>query len=157
MLLINPLVRDYLLNYARSLIYTTSLSYANIIDGLNERFATVTGIVRILDYEPTSIQAFPTLYSLLDRVEYLPAGQVTATRYRVLHRLCLRWQDNERAEQELIPFVDSLAAAIRADPHLGGRITRGMATAVEAQGTFVVIGGALLRCLDLYTETLVKE
>ena len=30
-LLITPLVRDYLLNYARSLIYTTSLSYANII------------------------------------------------------------------------------------------------------------------------------
>ncbi len=26
-----PLVRDYLLNYARSLIYTTSLSHANII------------------------------------------------------------------------------------------------------------------------------
>lgn len=31
MLLITPLVRDYLLNYARSLIYTTSLSYANIV------------------------------------------------------------------------------------------------------------------------------
>ncbi|KAI0749781.1 PLP-dependent transferase [Daedaleopsis nitida] len=30
-LLTTPLVRDYLLNYARSLIYTTSLSYANII------------------------------------------------------------------------------------------------------------------------------
>ncbi|EED81622.1 predicted protein [Postia placenta Mad-698-R] len=30
-LLVTPLVRDYLLNYARSLIYTTSLSYANII------------------------------------------------------------------------------------------------------------------------------
>ncbi|KAM5544801.1 hypothetical protein V8D89_001699 [Ganoderma adspersum] len=30
-LLITPLVRDYLLNYARSLIYTTSLSHANII------------------------------------------------------------------------------------------------------------------------------
>ena len=30
-LLLTPLVRDYLLNYARSLIYTTSLSYANII------------------------------------------------------------------------------------------------------------------------------
>ncbi|KZT02537.1 PLP-dependent transferase [Laetiporus sulphureus 93-53] len=30
-LLTTPLVRDYLLNYARSLIYTTSLGYANII------------------------------------------------------------------------------------------------------------------------------
>ncbi|KAH9930074.1 pyridoxal phosphate-dependent transferase [Fomitopsis serialis] len=30
-LLTTPLIRDYLLNYARSLIYTTSLSYANII------------------------------------------------------------------------------------------------------------------------------
>ncbi|KAI0788261.1 PLP-dependent transferase [Fomes fomentarius] len=30
-LLVTPLVRDYLLNYARSLIYTTSLSHANII------------------------------------------------------------------------------------------------------------------------------
>lgn len=31
MLLVTPLVRDYLLNYARSLIYTTSLSNANIV------------------------------------------------------------------------------------------------------------------------------
>lgn len=30
-ILTNALIRDYLLNYARSLIYTTSLSYANII------------------------------------------------------------------------------------------------------------------------------
>ncbi|OBZ72394.1 putative 8-amino-7-oxononanoate synthase [Grifola frondosa] len=30
-MLTTPLVRDYLLNYARSLIYTTSLGYANII------------------------------------------------------------------------------------------------------------------------------
>ena len=72
-------------------------------------------------------------------------------------RLCLRWQDNGRAEEQLVPYVDSLAAAIRADPRLGGRIASGLAQVVEAQGTFVVIGGALLRCLDLYTETLVKE
>jgi 8-amino-7-oxononanoate synthase len=30
-ILTNTIIRDYLLNYARSLIYTTSLSYANII------------------------------------------------------------------------------------------------------------------------------
>ncbi|KZT73585.1 PLP-dependent transferase [Daedalea quercina L-15889] len=30
-ILTTPLIRDYLLNYARSLIYTTSLSYANIV------------------------------------------------------------------------------------------------------------------------------
>ncbi|KAJ6531071.1 pyridoxal phosphate-dependent transferase [Mycena capillaripes] len=30
-ILTSPLIRDYLLNYARSLIYTTSLSFANII------------------------------------------------------------------------------------------------------------------------------
>jgi 8-amino-7-oxononanoate synthase len=29
--LTNTLIRDYLLNYARPLIYTTSLGYANII------------------------------------------------------------------------------------------------------------------------------
>ena len=133
------------------------MSYSAILAGLNERFATVPTIARVLDYEPTSIQAFPTLYSLLDRVEYLPAGQARATRYRVLHRLCLRWQDSERAEEQLVPYVDSLAAAVRADPHLGGRIASGLAQVVEAQGTFVVIGGVLLRCLDLYTETLVKE
>jgi len=30
-IIMTTLIRDYLLNYARSLIYTTSLSYANII------------------------------------------------------------------------------------------------------------------------------
>lgn len=136
-----------------------SITYADVLAGLHERIATVPGIdsKNVLSYEPTSIVAFPTVYSLLDGIEYGEAGQVRTTKYRVLHRLCLRWQHNERAEQQLIPFVDAIPAAIREDPRLGGRITNGLAVAVEARGVFIEIGGVLLRCLDTYTETLVKE
>lgn len=58
-LLVTPLVRDYLLNYARSLIYTTSLSYANIIsadcsfDLLED--GTVVQVIMLTEIDPSPV------------------------------------------------------------------------------------------------------
>jgi 8-amino-7-oxononanoate synthase len=52
-MLTNVLVRDYLLNYARTLIFTTSLSYANIVaancsfDMLSDGTATLVSLIVI--------------------------------------------------------------------------------------------------------------
>lgn len=127
-----------------------------MLTGLHERFATVSGIAKLLKYEPTTIQAFPTLYSLLDTVERSQAGQLTVMRYRVLNRIIFRWQDNEQAELELIPFVNSVPAAIDADAKLGGRVDSGLARVTDIQAVFVTIG-ALYRALDIYTEVLEKQ
>jgi hypothetical protein len=133
-----------------------SATYAQIIEGLHERFATVAGIAQILAYEPPSIDAFPTLYSLLDGVQYSNAGQVDPTRYSILHRLVFQWVEQKQAELELMPFVASIPAAVHADKYLGGRLNKGNAIIERCQGTFVTIGGVLFRCLDFYSNVLSK-
>lgn len=142
------------------------MSYSAVVTGLIERFrngvpglAQVDGagnLVNILSYEPTSIQTTPTLYLLLDSFTRTQSGQVTAMRYRILARLCVKWQDNPTAETELIPFVNSIAAAVDVDPYLGGRVASGGTSVSDGQGTFVNIGGVLYRSLDTFVEVVDK-
>jgi len=132
------------------------MSYSTVLAGLHERFATVTSIQAILDYVPTSIQDTPTLYSLLDNVTISRSGQVKATKYRILHRLVVRWQDNEGAELEIIPYVDSIPAAVDADNHLGGRLTSGYAVIDEIEAVWVEISNVTYRALDFYSTVVEK-
>lgn len=135
------------------------MSYSAAIAGLKSAVETVDGLNLVLDYEPTSLQRLPAVYLLLDSFTRTQGGQVTAMRYRVLCRLCVRWQDNEKAEWELIPFVNSIPAAIDADPTLGGAITRGVAAVAEdapAIGGFVRIGGTMYRSLDIFVDIIDK-
>jgi hypothetical protein len=136
------------------------MSYSTVLDGLHARLAVVNGIALILKYEPTSVQAFPTLYSLLDTVERSQQGQLTIMRYTVLHRLLFRWTDNAQAEVELIPYVNSVPAVIDADPTLGGVLgtgtTSGYARVTSINAVFVVIGQTLYRALDVRSEVIEK-
>jgi len=132
------------------------MSYADVLAGLHERFATVSGIKAILDYVPTSIHTAPLLYSAFDRAESVRSAQVKGWQYRTLHRLCFRWQDNERAEEELIPYVNSIPDAVAADPHLGGVLTAGYAEINEIEAAWVTIGGIEYRVLDFYSTVIEK-
>ncbi len=131
-------------------------TYGAIVEGLHERFETVAGIRRIYDYEPATLQATPALYTVLERVERQQGGPLMVSRYRILHRLCLRWQDNEHAEEELIPYVNAIPDALDADPQLGGRITSGIARIAEAEAGFATINGTLYRVLDFYSDVVHK-
>lgn len=134
------------------------MRYDNVLAGLHAVFADVSpAIPVILRYEPTAIHQTPTLYSLLDTAPRERQGQILATRYRVLNRLVFRWQDNEQAEEEMIPYVDALPGAIDSNPQLGGAITSGIATANDIEAVFVSIGGTVYRALDVYADVLVKS
>jgi len=130
------------------------MSYTAVVAGLVERFVTVSGLDanKVLDYEPTSIQDTPTLYMILDEATRTQNGQVTAFTYRVRARLCIKWQDNQYAEQELAAYINSIPAAIDADPQLGHRITAGMAQVVELIGEYISIGGVLYRVMNYFIE-----
>lgn len=132
------------------------MSYATVLEGLHERFATVPGIVAILNYAPTAFHDTPLLYSLLDKVTISRSGQVRARKYRILHRLVVRWQDNEQAEQQIIPLVDSIPDAVDADQHLGGRLASGFAEITEIEGVWVTVGGTEYRALDFYSTVIEK-
>ncbi|HEU5013954.1 MAG TPA: hypothetical protein VFT66_15645 [Roseiflexaceae bacterium] len=134
------------------------MSYADVIAGLHERFATVPGIKAILAYEPPSIQVFPTLYSMPTSgtrngaTGGNPQGQVVSMDYETVHRLVFRWQDQKTAFSELWPFINSLPAAVDQDPRLGGRIANGYARMLRYETTFVTIGGVEYLCLEWYSS-----
>lgn len=132
------------------------MSYATVLAGLDARFATVSGIVKILDYAPTSVQDTPLLYSLLDSVEM--EGELTAGyrtyHYRILHRLLFRWQDNEECEKELMPYVNAIVDAVEGDPQLGTPTPVGWAEIERVEGVWVTIAGIQYRGLDFYSHVI---
>ena len=133
------------------------MSYADVVDGLHERFATVSGIGPVLDYAPTSVPADKTLFSSLDSFEIVRSGQVIAYRYRIRHRLVIYWQDNAAAEESLQPFVNSIPAAVDADPHLGARLTAGYAQITSGDAGWFDVGGTDYRYVDFYSTVLDKS
>ena len=134
----------------------TRPTYEDVLDGLHDCFETVEGIAAILPYEPTSVHTFPLLYSMFDSMEITRTGQVQGRTYRTLHRLVFRWQDNEQALLEMIPFVDAIPDAVDADKHLGGAIQSGLAVIDECEAMFVEIGGTECLALDFYSTVVVK-
>lgn len=132
------------------------MSYADVVEGLHERLATVSALKVVLDYVPTSVQDCPIVWSALDSMKVTRSGQVRAVTYRTLHRVAVRWQDNEQAELEVIPLVDAIPAAVEADPHLGGRLVSGFAEIDECQLQWGTIGGIEYRLLDFYSTVVEK-
>ena len=132
------------------------MSYQTVIEGLHERFETVTALRAVLDYAPTAIHDAPLLYSILDSMTVNYEQPVTAWKYRILHSVVLRWQDFEQSELEALPLVNSIPQAVRADPHLGGRLASGMALISECQSGFREIGEGVYRVLDFYSTVVEK-
>lgn len=130
------------------------MSYAAVSAGLNEAIGTVTALKAVLDYEPTSVQTSPMVYSLLDGFDRQVAGLTTRTTYRTLHRLCIRWQDPAPSEEQVRTLVDAIAEAVEADPKLGGRLRPGDAQITRGDAGWAQIGGATCRIVDFYSEVL---
>lgn len=111
----------------------------------------------ILAYEPTQLQDFPTLYTLFASAERAADSPgIIAMRYRLIARLCFRWQDNEGAELETEPYINALPAVIDANAGLGGVLNSGLAKVPTIQGVFVSIGGTVYRALDFTVDILEK-
>jgi hypothetical protein len=132
-------------------------TYAAIVDGLHTALAGVSGIDVVLDYAPTSVHETPLMYSILDSVEITQGGQLTTRKFRILHRLLVPWQDNEQAEIQIEPFVDSVVDAIDADPTLGGVLVKGLAQITDIEALWVTIAGVEYRALDFYSLVIDKE
>jgi hypothetical protein len=132
--------------------------YEQIVNAIHSTLEAAHPDLTCLPYSPTSIDP-PTLYTLLDRVTYSYAAQRKVTTYRILHRLCLLWQDNEMAELELMPYVDSIPAAIVANKTLGGLVNSGGASMPEAISGFLTetISGVEYRVLNFISEVVYKE
>jgi len=132
------------------------MSYQNVLDGLQAALETLSGPVAVLQYEPPAFDDLPLIYLLFDRSTDATVGQVRGTRYYVTIRLVVRWQDNEEAEKEIIPYIDSIPAAVHADRSLGGLLASGLAHISGAEGGFVDVGAVRYRVVDFVADVLDK-
>lgn len=129
--------------------------YADCVAGLRATIGAAHGSLNLMDYEPTSIQQLPAMYFLLDRFERVQAGQVVTMTYHIRARLCIRWQDNQAAEREVEPYVNSIPACVTAAPYLGF-LTQGYAGLSSGESGFRQIAGADYRAIDFMFDVLEK-
>jgi len=130
------------------------VSYATIVEGLHERFATVTALKVILDHEPTAVHATPLLYSILDGFERRVDGLTVRTVYRTVHWLLIAWQDSETAEEQLRSLVDAIAQAVEAEPKLGGKVRPGDAQIVSGDAGWATVGNTEYRAVGFRSEVV---
>lgn len=142
---------------------TPPSTVAMIIDAIHDVFRSVGGIVAFLQYEPASSDASPLMYSLLDSAQLEYRGPQIITHYRVMHRVCIVWQDAETVEQQLLALADALPRALAANPQLddgaGSLLNSGVARIDSMTTGFIGIEGAQVthRTLELYTKITYKE
>lgn len=129
--------------------------YAQCVAGLKSTIGAAHPALTMLDYEPTSVQQPPAMYFFLDTVKRVEAGGVITMHYRIKCRLCIRWQDNERAEREVEPYVNSVPACITAAPRLGF-LTAGYAIMPELESGWRDIAGTTMRVVDFIADVLEK-
>lgn len=128
------------------------MSFETVMAGLNERYATVSGIKVRLDYEPSSVQNSPLIYSILDTMSREYPGTVVQVTYRIRSRLCIRWQNPEQAEATLIALVNAIPVAIDQDRRLGGVVRNARVQTGDAG--WVTIGQIDYRTVDFWVEVL---
>lgn len=137
------------------------MSAVTVWQGLEERFKTVDGLRNIILGEPTAAHDLPCLYTAYERFtrplrNSPPARNLTGMDHVFVHRLMLRWQDFEQAEMQVLIFVDTIPDAVDRDPHLGGRLTRGIAAISEGITGFQTISGTKYRIID-FTSTVIEK
>jgi hypothetical protein len=133
------------------------MTYLTCLEGLEGRLKTVVGIKLVRRGEPTSVQVAPLIYSLFDSFDEEDSdnSHLKLIRWRTLHRLCIRWQDNEVAEDELIDFLERIPDVVAQDPKLNGRLHHtGHARITAGDGGFVTIGNTIYRSCDFLSEVL---
>lgn len=139
------------------------MSALTVYQGLEECFKRVDGLQNIQLGEPTEVHATPCLWTVLDHFERKLAGvppsnsTITEMIYYWLHRFTILWQDNAAAYMELITCISKVAFAISEDPHLGGRLSSGMASITRGDAGFIMIGKTKYLVMDFATRVIEKE
>ncbi len=130
------------------------MSYADILEGLHNRFQTISALDAVVKGEPAAMQVNKLLYSELQNTQRTIQGNTVHVVYRTLHRVLIKWSaECATVEEELAALVNVVPIAIESAPHLGGN-TRGQATVSGGDAGWVTIGGTACRSCDFVSEVL---
>lgn len=133
-------------------------SYLDVREAQHRHLRAVPGVRAVLTYEPRAVQVWPLIYTLLNEVPNGVTGQVEDRHYGMIHRLCVPWQDNERAEDVISALVDPIIDCLRraAWTRLDGLIPSGTLRIGTIRAGFLPIAGVIYRVVDYPTTALVK-
>ena len=136
--------------------------YPEILQRYNEAFKTVVPeIPNILGYLPTTLQAYPAMFSrAMGFTEHIAVRRVSR-RYRIAHCLCFVFQDNEEAEREMGIYLDAVPNAVNLYQLRGGIVssqgdTAGMAGIVSGDVMEIPVGNVSYLGIVFISETLEK-
>lgn len=136
------------------------MSYTACVAALKTTLAGVSGVTKVVNGYPTSLQAWPLIYLHADRGERAaPMGsQRTVNSYTVMATLCVPFQDNYIAEDSIGPFINSVPAAVDVGATLGGAasvayVTGWLADVRDMGGT----GDTAVRCRVIDFTVFIRE
>ncbi len=112
----------------------------------------LTGLV--YKYIPLTIHTEKLLYIRLMDVVRVNASHTVVT-YRLLARLLVVYQDNEGAETILDGLINSIPAAVNANPTLGGTASIATIANINSDPPIIDINGTACRYADFEVE--IKE
>lgn len=99
------------------------MTYALAIAAIKTTVGTVPGIKRVVNGFPLAAQNLPLCYLEASSGARNNVGQLVSNHYQVLAVVCVIWQDSMFAEDQIAPFINTLPAAIDANPTLGGAVS----------------------------------
>lgn len=134
------------------------MSYALAEAALRATLKTTPGVRTVVQGEPTSVQAWPLVYTVFDGMTRTQQGQLTINNYRVMARLCVPIGDNPISESLIAPFINSLPATVDTNATLSSTVNIASVTeAVSGEGGgYHTIASTLCRTVT-YTVVLVEK
>lgn len=136
------------------------VSYTEVRAAVHARLKQVPGILLVTPNEPRVLQISPAIYTLFAGFRRHVEGQQEKITYRMIHRLCVKWIENERAEEQLAELVNPILRGLTYDPQLSGLIGGGLVTVADGEAGYMALGenpGILShRTLDFNQEVLTK-
>ena len=127
------------------------MSCETVLTGLQACLLRVPGLRTVLAYEPAAFDDPPMAYITPDKGTLEHGVQSITTLYSMNARVVVRWTSNEYAALQVIRFIDSVPAAVRADPMLGGHAQYARVTDFEVG--FVDAGNVRYHVVD-FTVTI---
>lgn len=124
------------------------------IDVLKPLLATVTGIRTVLEGQPGTVHNPPLIFLELGQGERATQGQQTRNLSRIEASVVIDRQGNTVAERDLMAYINSVPAAVDANPTLTG--TANLARVAEWIPDYFTIGEKEHRRVRFIIEIIQK-
>jgi hypothetical protein len=127
-------------------------NYKAVRDALVAVVESVTQIKSVQAYEPSSVQAIPLAWVLLDGYTRSVSFQIVSMNYRFVVRVASPLSGSIEAEDSLVQAAIEICDAVDRDPQFSRALYTGMAQSPDGATGWVIVGGAKCRVVDVFVQ-----